>query len=207
MSIYLVANGVCATNCPNPPVQTQAPSFCDTKRLVTAPVIVGFLNCDVSTTGTTPDLSSPPVLAELLALKTAGRFSVKKVYNFNRSGQEWQENQIDPFEAPTITGATQTFAFEDNDFVLSATVPDVVFWDNKTKLANEGKLHLVTIFDTDEVIFHRASMNLKPSHTYDATGKNIVRRAFTAMITWSDREVRNIRPYIIAGAYQQFLAG
>lgn len=202
MAIYNAAIGACSNTCLTPPVQLQAPSFCDTKIIATDVVVVGFLNCEVSATST-PPLTATPSLAELQALVAANKLSFKRVQNFNKPPEEWQETAFDPFVPPAITGANQTITFEDNYFDLTAE-SDRAYWDQKAELANNGKLHLVTVFAGDIFTVYRTPVSLKQTTTYDATGKNIIRRQFTAMFMWSDGTVQGWNPYLIAGAYNAF---
>lgn len=203
MSIYNAALGACTNTCASPPVQVAAPSFCDTKIIATDIVIVGFLNCEVSNTST-PPLSATPTLAELQALVAANKLTFKKVQNFNKQAEEWQEVSFDPFIPAAVTGANQTITFEDNYFDLDNET-DRAFWNDKTELANNAKLHLVTIYKGDIVTFYRTPVNLKQTLTYDATGKNIARRQFTATFMWSDDKVKGWDFYIISGAYNTFI--
>ncbi|MCS7028628.1 MAG: hypothetical protein NZ519_07680 [Bacteroidia bacterium] len=182
-----------------------APSFCDTKILATDIVIVGFLNCEVSPTSTPPLPEAPTLaLSHLQALVAANKLSFKRVQNFNKQAEEWQEVSFDPFIPAAITGANQTITFEDNYFDFVAET-DRLYWDDKTMLANNGKLHLVTIYRGDLVTFYRTPVNLKQTLTYDATGKNIARRQFTASFMWADDKVRGWNFYVIAGAYNAFI--
>jgi hypothetical protein len=210
MSIYNTALGACTNTCASPPEQLPAPSFCDTKIIATDLVVVGFLNCEVSPTSTPPlgaGVGGNPTLAELQALVAAQKLTFKKVQNFNKQAEEWQEVSFDPFIPAAITGANQTITFEDNYFDFTAET-DRKFWDDKAALANNAKLHLVTIYKgvngADFVTFYRTPVNLKQTLTYDATGKNIARRQFTATFMWSDDRVQGWNPYVINGAYAAF---
>lgn len=203
MSVYHAALGACTNTCAAPPVQVGAPSFCDTRIITTDSVIVGFLNCEVSATST-PPLSATPTLAELQALVAANKLTFKKVQNFNKQAEEWQEVSFDPFIPAAVTGATQNISFEDNYFDITGET-DRLFWDDKAELANNGKLHLVTIYKGDIVTFYRAPISLRQTLTYDATGKNIARRQFSVTFMWSDDKVRGWDYYIIAGAYNTFI--
>lgn len=208
MSIYNAALGACTNTCASPPVQVPAPSFCDTKIIATDLVVVGFLNCEISATSTPPlGGTGDPTLAELQALVAADKLTFKKVQNFNKPPEEWQEVAFDPFIPAAITGANQTITFEDNYFDFTGET-DREFWDDKAALANNAKLHLVTIFKgangADFVTFYRTPVNLKQTLTYDATGKNIARRQFTAAFMWSDDMVQGWNPYLINGAYAAF---
>lgn len=202
MSIYNAALGACTNTCASPPVQVPAPSFCDTKIIATDAVIVGFLNCEISATST-PPLPATPTLADLQALVAADALTFKRVQNFNKPPEEWQEVSFDPFIPAAITGANQTITFEDNYFDHTAET-DRLYWDDKAALANNAKLHLVTIFKGDLVTFYRTPVNLKPTLTYDATGKNIARRQFTAAFMWSDDKVQSWNYSVVAGAYNAF---
>lgn len=203
MSIYNAALGACTNTCSAPPVQVAAPSFCDTKIIATDIVVVGFLNCEVSATST-PPLTATPTLVELQALVAANKLTFKRVQNFNKAAEEWQEVSFDPFIPAAITGANQTITFEDNYFDYTAET-DILYWNDKTRLANNAKLHLVTIYKGDFVTFYRTPVNLKQTLTYDATGKNIARRQFTATFMWSDDQVRGWNFSVIAGAYNAFV--
>ena len=203
MSIYNAALGACTNTCAAPPVQVAAPSFCDTKIIATDIVVVGFLNCEISATST-PPLTATPTLAELQALVAADKLTFKKVQNFNKAAEEWQEVSFDPFIPAAITGANQTITFEDNYFDFAAET-DREFWDDKAMLANNAKLHLVTIYKGDFVTFYRTPVNLKQTLTYDATGKNIARRQFTAAFMWSDDKVQGWNFSLVPGAYNAFV--
>jgi hypothetical protein len=201
-NIYQVAGGQCAAGCTPAIVQVPAPSFCDTRILQTAETIVGFLNCDVSATAT-PPLPEPPTLAALQTLVAANLLSFKKVQRFNDPGEEAVEQEIDAFLGSAIVGFNKTITFDDSFFDF-ATETDRLYWDNKTRLANDKKLHFVTIFKEDLITFYRASLTLSGRTVYDATAKNLVRRTFTAKLMWDDREARNWNPYLIPGIYAAF---
>ncbi len=203
MSIYNAALGACTNICAAPPVQVAAPSFCDTKIIATDIVVVGFLNCEISSTST-PPLPATPTLADLQALVAAEKLTFKRVQNFNKAAEEWQEVSFDPFIPAAITGANQTIAFEDNYFDFTSET-DRMYWDDKAMLANNAKLHFVTIYRGDFVTFYRTPVNLKQSLIYDATGKNIARRQFTASLMWSDDKVRGWNFIVIPGAYNAFV--
>lgn len=203
MSIYNAALGACTNTCAAPPVQVAAPSFCDTKIIATDIVVVGFLNCEISSTST-PPLTATPTLAELQALVAADKLTFKRVQNFNKAAEEWQEVSFDPFIPAAITGANQTITFEDNYFDFTAET-DRLYWDDKAMLANNAKLHLVTIYKGDFVTFYRTPVNLKQTLTYDATGKNIARRQFTAAFMWSDDKVQGWDFSLVPGAYNAFV--
>jgi hypothetical protein len=204
MSIYNAALGSCTNTCASPPVQVVTPSFCDTRIIATDTTIVGFLNCEVSPTST-PPLSVTPTLAELQALVTANKLTFKKVQNFNRPFEERQTVEFDPFIPAVFTGATLSITFEDNYFDLVSET-DRAYWDDKAELANQKRLHFVTINKDDIVTFYRVPVSLNQQFSYDATGKNIARRQFTVSMMWSDDKVQGWNPYVIAGAYNAFLA-
>lgn len=203
MSIYNAALGACANMCPAPHFLMMAmPLSCDAKIIATDSVVVGFLMCDVSDISM-PALPPNPMLSDLQALVSIGKLLFKKVQNFNKAPEEWQELSFDPFIPPVITGANQTMTFEDNYFEISSR-SDVSFWNDIVMFASKGKLNLVTIYRGDLVTFYRTPISLKQTLTYDATGKNIARRQFTVSFTWSDSEGRGWNYYLIPGAYNAF---
>lgn len=211
MSIYLVTGGQCATGCSPAILQVPAPSFCDTQILQTGEVIIGFLNCDVGPVSLpveapalpAPNLPDPPTLLAIQALVTANLLSFKKVQRFNDPGEEAVEQEIDAFLGNAIVGFNQTITFDDSFFNFT-TETDRLYWDNKLRLANNKKLHFVTIFKGDLITFYRASLTLSVRKVYDATAKNLVRRTFTAKLMWDDNQARSWNPYLIPGVYAAF---
>jgi hypothetical protein len=206
MAIYEAALGACTNTCAAPPEQVPSPSFCETKIIATDTTVVGFLNCEVSATSTPPLGASGgnPTLLELQALITAEKLTFKAVQNFNKPFEERQTVEIDPFIPAIFTGATQSITFEDNYFDLTAET-DRLYWDDKAELANQKRLHFVTINKDDVVTFYRIPVSLNQQFSYDATGKNVARRQFTVSMMWSDDKVQGWNPYIVAGAYAAFV--
>lgn len=211
MNIYQVTGGLCASGCAPPILQIPVYSFCDVKILQTAEVIVGFLNCDVGQTSPValppalpaPILPNPPTLAALQALVAANLLTFKKVQRFNDSGDEPVEQEIDAFLGTSVVGFNKTITFDDSFFNFETEI-DRNFWDNKLLLANNKKLHFVTIYKGDLVTFYRASLSLSCRNTYDATSKNLARRTFTAKLMWDDGAARSWDPYLVAGVYAAF---